>query len=220
MSGGFPGTMSGPEVQQRIPYPGNPASQYEPNAGHGQMNGPYQNNYQGRPAQEHSGAYGSGPGRNDHYPGDTTREILEQSIPPFHRTTSLPMGFNLAPMRTRIPTEIMVSTAASPTTVLGTAMSNLDTSNVDTTSMGTISMATNQLDTANKNTINMVIVSTDTSNVDTANIDPNCTITENGPWVSCSGFARPMSELTDCSIDVAQLRPNRDDGLSPSFAQH
>ncbi|KAK5212214.1 hypothetical protein LTR41_002456 [Exophiala xenobiotica] len=81
--GGFPGTMSGPEVQQRIPYPGNPASQYEPNAGHGQMNGPYQNNYQGRPAQEHSGAYGSGPGRNDHYPGGYDKRDPRAEHPPF-----------------------------------------------------------------------------------------------------------------------------------------
>lgn len=152
--------------------------------------------------------------------GGTSTEILEQNMPPFHRTMPLPMEFNLALMDTRIPTAIMGSRAASTTTVLGTAMSNPDTSNVDTTSMGTISMATNQLDTTNKNTINMATVSTDTSNVDTANIDLNCTITENGPWMSCNSFTQPMSELTDCSIDPAQLRPNRDDGPSSPLDQH
>ncbi|KIW36152.1 uncharacterized protein PV06_11567 [Exophiala oligosperma] len=166
--------MSGPGAYQNMPHSGSPTGHYQPSGGYGQMGGPYPGNYQGRPAEAHSGSYDPRyPGRDQHYGSG-----YEHGGPP--RMTA--MVTNRAPMA-----NMATSVATSIIMVLGdlvmsnVSMASMTAGPLDMTNKDTVSMATTPLRTSNMATIlkgisSMATALTDTSNVhmismDTANID-------------------------------------------------
>ncbi|KAK5188896.1 hypothetical protein LTR47_010863 [Exophiala xenobiotica] len=173
--------MSGPGAYQNMPHSGSPTGHYQPSGGYGQMGGPYPGNYQGRPAEAHSGSYDPRyPGRDQHYGsgyehGGPPRMYGSppQTQAPYYGAQdghgNQPGAYGQHGYERRDEHNYG---AGGP----GYEQRPLDMTNKDTVSMATTPLRTSNMATILKGISSMATALTDTSNVhmvsmDTANID-------------------------------------------------